>query len=78
MSISAIVLIAIVVILVAIIVSAYYAEAKRWNGGICVKTGKPWMAFDMASDGSVGYSDGESNYLWISWSTITKDKRNVK
>lgn len=47
-------------------VSSYRYEKKQWNGGVCERSGKKWRHFDTASDGSMGFTDGVGNYIWIS------------
>jgi hypothetical protein len=41
-------------------------ERYEWNGGVCRKTNKPWVQFDINSQGGRGYKSGNV-YTWISW-----------
>lgn len=41
-------------------------EKRKWNGGICAASEKPWKWFDYDSQGGRGYTDGAGSYLWIS------------
>lgn len=50
--------------LVIVWLAARHAETKKWNGGICKKSGMPWTAFDTDSSGVTGYSDGAGNSIW--------------
>ena len=45
----------------------YIIDRRDWNGGFCKGSGKPWVQFDIASDGSRGYKDGSDNYIWITF-----------
>jgi hypothetical protein len=54
---------------------AWRSEAKEWNGGICAKSGKPWINFDVDSHGSRGYKDGEGHYMWASWPVDREAKK---
>lgn len=43
-------------------------EYKLYNGGYCRKCGSKLYSFDMASDGSVGYTCPKCHYtIWLSW-----------
>jgi hypothetical protein len=44
-----------------------HSDSKIWNNGVCKESGKKWRFFDIASDGSRGYKDGEGHYIWISY-----------
>lgn len=68
----------IILLLIACLVGGYCANQHDWNGGVCRYSDAPWKSFDIASDGSVGYTDGSNNYIWINWSRVTRDKRNVR
>lgn len=49
-------------------------EKLMWNNGICKESGKPWIQFDVDSQGGRGYKDKDgSNYMWISY-----DVDNIK
>jgi hypothetical protein len=43
------------------------SERKAWNNGINPKNGKKWKYFASSSQGGNGYTDGDDNYIWISW-----------
>lgn len=45
---------------------AYWADHKDWNNGICKKNGKPWVCFDVDSQGGRGYKAGKHS-IWISY-----------
>lgn len=60
-------LLAIALFSVAIGAMGYTCDRRDWNGGFCRESGKPWVQFDTASDGSRGYRDGPDNYIWISY-----------
>lgn len=49
--------------------SGYRSEKRWWNGGIA-PSGKPWVRFDIDSQGGRGYTDGDGCYCWISWPGI--------
>ena len=46
-------------------------ERREWNNGYCPHTGDKWRSFDVASDGSVGYTNGRRDRnrrtVWLSW-----------
>lgn len=44
-----------------------HSEQRIWNGGICAKSGQPWISFGFDSEGNRGYEDGEGNTCWISY-----------
>ena len=55
---------------------AYRYEKDAWNKGICPKTGKKWVPFDVDSQGGRGYKS-ESHHIWISYpgvDSVKKDK----
>ena len=54
-----------IVILVILFLIVYYKNKYDWNDGICRKSGKNWISFDMDSSGAIGYKDNKGNYLWI-------------
>jgi hypothetical protein len=68
----------IVIVLSTIIISGIIwkiiHDAVVWNGGVCKKTGKKWVAFDSDFGGDVGYCDNseEHNTIWISSHWINK------
>lgn len=62
-----------VIFFVFIIWLAWYGykhDKRDWNGGICKESGKPWRYFDTASDGSMGFTDDEGHYIWISFHSV--------
>ena len=69
---------AIVVVVVMVIggICSYRYEKRKWNGGICAATGKPWIQFDTDSQMGRMYKDGEGNYTDVSWPCIRR-KRGV-
>jgi hypothetical protein len=63
-----------IIILSIMIIGGVWAknqEDKEWNNGSCSKCNKGfYKSFDMASDGSVGYSCTECDYTtWQSYNT---------
>lgn len=47
---------------------SYRYEKKLFNDGKCATCDKEWRSFDMASDGSVGYTcDCCDDTVWLSW-----------
>jgi len=65
-------------VLVAAFVGAFYGylyEKKTFNKGCCPNCKGTYKSFDMASDGSVGYSCSNCDKtVWISWHHLTKKK----
>lgn len=47
-------------------------ESKDWNNGISPYTNKPWVSFDMDSQGGRGYRDENGNTIWISYNVDKK------
>lgn len=47
-------------------------EKKDWNGGICSKSGKNWILFDIDSQGGRMYKDGYGNYCDVSYKVDKK------
>ena len=65
--------------LLAIVVSipfwGYFSERKEWNHGICPQTNKPWICFDVDSQGGrgdVSYGNKQNYYIWISYPGIDR------
>lgn len=54
---------------------AYFDEVKKYNKGTCAKSGKPWYQFDTDSAGSAMLTDGEGNFLIISWTHMITGTR---
>ena len=52
--------------------TGYISDKRKWNNGICKKSGKPWKYFDSDYGGSRGYKDWAGNYIWISFN-LDKD-----
>jgi HK97 family phage major capsid protein len=44
--------------------TGYISDKRKWNNGICKKSGKPWKYFDSDYGGSRGYKDWAGNYIW--------------
>lgn len=55
--------------LITLMGAAAYKEYRLWNKGICRDTGKPWVRFDVDSQGGRGYKS-ENHTLWISYPYI--------
>ena len=62
----------VVVFLVFGMIYARYSEKKNWNNGVCSKCGKPWMYFDIDSQGGRMYRCENWHYCDISYNV---DKR---
>lgn len=56
-----------IILIVIALTFSYYQEKSDWNNGICKESGKKWVYFDTASDGSRGYTDNTGNHIWVSW-----------
>lgn len=59
-------------------VAGYLAEVRAWNGGISCKSGLPWRCFATDSQGGQMFTDDSADFCEISWTHLTKDKRNVR
>ena len=44
-----------------------YEEHKKWNHGICMQSGKEWIYHKIDKNGDRFFSDGNNNYLKISY-----------
>jgi TRAP-type C4-dicarboxylate transport system permease small subunit len=53
----------------------YTTEKKLWNNGIS-PSGKPWHRVVLHMHGYRGYSDGDGNFMWVSYLDIDKDYEN--
>lgn len=63
-----ILMVAILCIFTVICFAARNAEKKAFNGGICPRCGEKLQCFDMASDGSRGWTCKKCNYTtWCSY-----------
>lgn len=62
-------------ILVLLALTFWAYERRVWNGGLCRKTGTPWVLFDRDSQGGRGYQSG-NEITWISWPFV--DHRRSK
>lgn len=48
------------------IVFGRYLEKRKWNGGVCARSGRPWKMYD-AMSGDRFYRDGHGNNIIISY-----------
>lgn len=70
-------LILLVVVILSFLIGAqwaYYDDYKNWNHGICKKNGKPWVCFDVDSQGGRGYKAGNCS-IWISYPVDKRIRR---
>ena len=51
-------------------------ECTQWNNGICAKSGREWVCFDVDSQGGRLYKDDIGNYCTISYDVdhVTQEK----
>lgn len=57
-----------------LIMGARLAEIRRWNGGVCAKSGERWDLYTANYGGSRGYKDMSGNTVWISFKIDKRDE----
>jgi hypothetical protein len=62
--------------MVVLLTVGYLNDKRNWNGGMS-PLGIKWEYFDMDSQGGRGYTDGNGNYVWISYG-VDKNYRSQR